>query len=118
MAHEIHFDDDKKVIRCRHYGQGDVSDWEVARDRVVEVQQESGVSEVLVDLRELVNAPPTIEIYQFASELPTSLQIGILFPDALAEDMKFLETVAFNRGRNIQMFDTEAAALEWLGAAG
>ena len=37
--------------------------------------------------------------------------------DASIDDVKFLETVAQNRGGPLKFFDTEIAAKDWLGVS-
>ena len=115
MSHDVSFDEDLFVIRVKHWGQATIEDFKEARDRVVQIQETRGTGDVIVDLREVMIAPPTMDIFQFASELPIQLRIAMVFSEDTQEDIRFLETVAFNRGRNINMFDNEPDALNWLG---
>jgi len=114
MSHDVGFDDDLNVIRVKHWGQADIEDFEQARDKVMQLLEKHGIGNVLVDLQGLTVAPPTMEIYQFASDMPIQLQIAMVFSEDTHDDLRFLETVAYNRGRIINMFDNEPDALNWL----
>jgi hypothetical protein len=114
MAHDCRYDKEIDVIRVRHHGKSDVEDFRQARNRVVRLQKEHDNVRVVVDLQDVTDAPPTLDIYQFASELPIQLHIAMVCDSELQEDLKFLETVAMNRGRRIKLFANEADALGWL----
>ena len=114
MGHDCSYDNELEVIRVRHHGQSDVEDFRQARDWVVRLQEEHDNVRVVVNLQEVTDAPPTLDIYQFASELPIQLHIAMVCGSELHEDLHFLETVAMNRGRRIKLFANEADALSWL----
>jgi len=69
-------------------------------------------SDVKVDLS-------TLDLLELGNEIANSgLRIAVVEThDASADDVSFLENVAWNRGGLIQFFDAEDAALEWLGVA-
>ena len=60
-----------------------------------------------------------IDIFDLGNQLAElRLQIAMVEShDASAENVGFLENVAFNRGGQIQFFDTEKDAKDWLGVS-
>jgi len=69
-------------------------------------------SDVKIDLS-------TLDLLELGNEIANSgLRIAVVEShDATADDVRFLENVAWNRGGVIEFFETEDAAREWLGIA-
>jgi len=82
---------------------------------------ENGISNVLVDAREVDALPTTIRLFTFGStfresKVPPFARFAIVPSIAVREDIQFLETVMVNRSLKARMFDTIDAALDWLKA--
>ena len=115
MSHAVDFDSELGVIRVKHWGRADIEDLQRAFSKVMQLHEKHGTGDVILDLQGLDVAPPTMELFEFASDLPVELQIAMVFGEHTHDDLRFIETVAVNRGRNINLFDNDPDALEWLG---
>jgi hypothetical protein len=84
--------------------------------RMVDFCREHHLQNLLIDGRSQQPVGGTIEDFDFGSCVPTEmrgLRIAVLHrPDD--EALKFIETVAFNRGGNTQPFTDQEAAVQWL----
>ncbi len=84
--------------------------------RMVTFCREHHLQNLLIDGRCQQPVGGTIEDFDFGSRVPMEmrgLRIAVLHnPDD--EALKFIETVAFNRGGNTQPFTEQEAALQWL----
>jgi hypothetical protein len=81
-----------------------------------ELLGKSGIRKVLADTRKQDFQPSTMNIYDFGTRLPQNVQIAVIISQnqPTADDISFLDNVAFNRGVNIRLFGTRSDALEWL----
>jgi len=107
---------DEKVIEVRHWGDVSADDARAARQATEGLIEATGIQDVLVDLREVERFLDTVEIYEFAADFRNNMRIAMLHGcgQPIAEDLKFLETVAVNRGNDLSMHASREDALTWL----
>ena len=88
--------------------------------RFVEASWRShGIKATLVDVRKVREIPVIIEIFAFGASfsdtvIPPGVKFSILTSKVAEKGMRFLETVAQNRGILVQVFTSETSALDWL----
>ncbi len=114
MPEKVEYDAQTKLIRVRAWGAGTIEEWIASRKQVVELHNEHGAEQLLVDARDQDSAPSTLDIFDFGSDWPPRIRTAILVGERTKEDVEFLETVAFNRGKQMRVFDNEVDALNWL----
>lgn len=113
---EVQPPDGDGVIEVRHWGEATATDVRDARSKVATLIEQTGVREVLVDLRDIASFLDTVEIYELVTDCSTSMRVAMLIAqdEAMHEDFSFLETVAVNRGYDVSMHTTRQEALRWL----
>ena len=89
-----------------------------AMGKCVAELRELGYKKCLVDFRLAQHKMSTLETYwrtQYAEEMniPKYIRGAFVFTE-LTEELRFGETVFFNRGWNFHVFDAIDAALDWL----
>ncbi len=114
MPEIVEYDAKAKLIRVRAWGAGTIEDWLSSKEQVVQLHDTHGVLELLVDVRDQESTPDTLDIYDFGEGWPPRIRTAILVGDRTREEQEFLETVAFNRGKQMRVFENEADALAWL----
>ncbi len=86
------------------------------RQQMVEFCNVQSVDNLLIDGREQQSRTDIVDSYEFAKDVPREMHgLNIAFvhrPDD--ESLRFIETVAFNRGANTRAFTDYDAALRWL----
>ncbi|MDJ0700523.1 MAG: hypothetical protein QNJ07_11765 [Woeseiaceae bacterium] len=84
--------------------------------RMTEFCRKRGVRRIIVDGREQQSETDIMDSYEFGAEVPTQmpgLTLAIVHrPDD--ESLKFIETVAYNRGSRTRAFQDFEAARAWL----
>ena len=110
----MEYDAQAKLIRVRAWGAGTIEDWLSSKEQVVQLHDEHGAIQLLVDVRDQESAPPTLDIFDFGAGWPPEIRTAILVGEKTREEQQFLETVAFNRGKRMRVFDCEVDALNWL----
>lgn len=87
--------------------------------QVLKVCQTSGISQVLLVAR-LTGHASAIDIFEIVTgseKYGWNHDIKLAFVDLNSEsidDVRFMETVAFNRAYRVRVFDNEAEASQWL----
>ena len=114
MPEIVEYDAQENLIRVRAWGAGTIEDWLSSQEQVIQLHDKYGALQLLVDVREQESAPSIVDIYDFGAGWPHGIRTAILVGEKTREDQQFLETVAFNRGKQMRVFDTEADALNWL----
>ncbi len=114
MPEKVDYDSQAKLIRVRAWGAGTIEDWLSSKEQVVRLYVQHGARQLLVDVRDQDSAPSTLDIFEFGEDWPAGIRTAILVGDQTREDQQFLETVAFNRGKQMRVFDSEEDALNWL----
>lgn len=117
MPDHITIDDLTRTVHVRSHGAVSIEDIRLSLATVQEVQRTKSYERVLVDAREQQSMPSSFDLYKlFTTIQPTSLRIAVLVNrgQRTAEDIKFIETLASNRGIQIRMFAYERKARRWL----
>ena len=86
-------------------------------ETVMQLRREHGITRVFVDASKQISMPSTVPIFQFGSELASTvrdMKFAVYFSPDVGHGMSFLEDVAVNRGVQVKRFETADAALEWL----
>ena len=88
---------------------------------IIEACKKYGTKRVLVDVRNLEGRLSTINAYNIPADYfedfrdPEVLRkVAIIDLEEFSEQYKFFETVAVNRGYNLNIFSDVTKALEWL----
>ncbi len=113
---------DQGLIQVRSWGVVTREDLEGTLRGLLEALQQTGLCHVLIDGREQLSLPDTVDTFEYGEHAAVTLAgRGLLIagvPSAAArEKASFLENVAFNRGLAMRLFPTIEAALAWLRAA-
>jgi len=111
--------EDQGIIEVRSFGEVSAEDWQKSVDIVMDLVRTRGMTKVLVDSLTLVSMPKTWTLYEFGNLLattkfPQSVRIAAVIQGPLREDLKFIETVATNRGRRMKVFNSIDEATAWL----
>lgn len=114
MPEIVSFDEDRNLVHVRAFGADTIEDWQDFRAQVLALCDEHQVNTVLVDAREQESAPSTGEIFEFGKAWPHKLRCAILVGEKTRPAQEFLETIAFNRAKQMRVFETETDALLWL----
>jgi hypothetical protein len=81
--------------------------------QVRRLSEETGIRRVLIDVREQTNLADTMELFNFATNLPKSIAFAVLC-DIYIDDHRFIEKVAKSRSIAVKDFSSEQDAIEWL----
>ena len=114
MPEVVEYDSQERLIRVRAWGAGTIEDWLASRTQVIKLHKEHGALKLLVDVREQESAPSASDIFDFGEDWPFEIRTAILVGEKTREEQQFLETVAFNRGKQMRVFENEEAALSCL----
>ena len=115
VLEKVTYDSKKKLIRVRAWGIDTIQDWLSSREQVVQLDDEHRAIKLLVDVREQESAPSSTDIFDFGKNWPPEIRTVILVGKKTRAEQQFLETVAFNRAKQMRVFDDEVDALNWLG---
>jgi hypothetical protein len=120
MSFVVKKEDEKRYVLLDFEGDVTISELEQSRAAIKNVFKESKVlKEILVDMQKASLAVSTTEIHQFVSshrdELPPGCLIAVIVhPNDWATAL-FAETVAYNQGIYMRVFENELHAHAWLG---
>jgi hypothetical protein len=110
--------EDRKIIKVDSFGVIKIEDLRNSMNEVTRIHQEQGLNKVFVDATRETAFPSAIPTFEFGSELAQSmvnLKIAVITSQKMKNIIRFLETVAQNRGAQLQIFDSEEEAFAWLG---
>jgi hypothetical protein len=113
-------EDDKRYLLIEFEGDVTISELEESRAAIKNILQESRkFKEILVDMQKASLAVSTNDIHQFVSSLrdefsPGCLIAVIVHPNDWATSL-FAESVAYNRGIYMRVFQNNLHAYAWLG---
>lgn len=97
--------------------------------QMVEAVADHGTGKVVLDGREILGNPETIERFlysEFAAQtvaayvhrgVARATRFAYVLKPPVLDPERFGETVAVNRGMNVKAFDDRAKAMRWLGVA-
>ncbi|HEX4955979.1 MAG TPA: hypothetical protein VF017_21530 [Thermoanaerobaculia bacterium] len=119
MPESVEVRRDQGLIEIRSWGVVTREDLEATLQSLLKALRESGFSHVLIDGREQLSLPDTVDTFEYGERAAVvlagrGLRIAAVPSDAAREKASFLENVAFNRGLALRLFPTLEAALSWL----
>jgi hypothetical protein len=113
MHGTVTVDPERRFLRFQFDRSATVRDWTEARTLFLRLSEETGIHRALVDIRQQRASGPVVELFRFANAIPSGVFAVLSHPQA--DDHKFVETVAVNRGKNVRLFfGSEEEAIEWL----
>ncbi|UCG51509.1 MAG: hypothetical protein JSW58_15195 [Candidatus Latescibacterota bacterium] len=125
MPYEIRVIDDEEIVSVRLSGRVEVAEHVDARRDTLRLCEEKETIKILVDLVDLTSSMATFEAYDFGSTFGTDgatvpIIMAVVLPrdPRVRKDVQFIITVARNRGSQVDEFDDEDKAREWLHAFG
>ena len=117
MPEEVTIRKDLEVIQVKSCGNITTEDFQKTLDAILRIRQNQGLTKVFVDATKATSYPSTMSIHDFGSQVADSLRgvkVAIVAVPGTRKESTFFETVARNRGGNVSLFDSPAAALAWL----
>lgn len=116
MPDEVRLNRELSIIEVKSYGVVTRDDISNSIRLIQEIQEETGVSKLLVDTTEQEALPDAIEIFEIFSVYPREIKTALLVDEsqATAKDVEFVETVARNRGKLVCLHHDRELALQWL----
>ncbi|MDJ0832556.1 MAG: hypothetical protein QNJ69_03475 [Gammaproteobacteria bacterium] len=114
MPETVEYLQDSAIILVVSSGQTSIDDWRSSLSQVIRIHHETGAKSVLVDVRKQQTTPGTTDIFQFGKDLPADIRFAVVTSEVTKSDQSFLETVAKNRAKLIQMFNSYDEAVDWL----
>jgi hypothetical protein len=123
MPYEVAIDKANAVVRVRIHGTVSFDENCAARAEAARVLGDTGFHRLFVNLRDLTSNErgSTADCYDFGasytqSGIPPSIRMAIVLPrdPARRSNVKFILTVAANRGMSTREFDDPETAHAWL----
>jgi len=119
MPGEVLFNAKDNLIEIHSWGNLTNLEMLQSQCEVERLYQESKTTKVLFDTEAVEALPSPYILYEFVVSLldtknPVDLRIALLTRVALQNDMRFVETVAVNRGILARYFLDRPQALAWL----
>ena len=117
MPEDVTVLEDLQIIQVHSYGDVTLDDLEGSLEAIIRIREERGLSRVFVDATEETSLPPAFSAYEFGKQIADfvrGLRVAVVGSKMLAEDMRFIETVAQNREAVLKIFETVEDALTWL----
>lgn len=117
MPDQIKLNDRTRTVEIRSRGAVTFEDISSTIESVLEIQRTKGYSRVLVDAREQDQMPSLIALYKLFNSLEISdMRVAVVVDNGqgTANENKFIETLALNRGLQIRVFFYERKARRWL----
>lgn len=121
MACSSKFNADIKVIEITYFGQVTIDEVHKTFQEALDLSYQHQVTKGLIDCLHLQPVGSVFNIYDLASQLekiPNIRQLkgAIILPilPESAEELRFFETAARNRGINVLVFSSREEAVMWL----
>ncbi len=117
MPEEISILEDLRIIQVTSSAEATVEDIKGSFDTALKLNREKGLTRVLVDQTRAESFPSTLPSLEFGENLAKTarvLRVAVVPSPGTRQNMRFLETVARNRGGQMRLFDSPDAALAWL----
>lgn len=110
--------EEEKIIRVEPRDEIDGDVLEYTLRETLRLHRTRGLNRVLVVAARVQTFPDTLDTFGFASRLvreAARLRFAVVYPPDRYDYLRFLENVARNRGLALQLFESEEAAVRWLG---
>lgn len=119
MPGKVLFNSKDNLIEVHSWGEVTNSEMLRSQGEVERLYQESKTTKVLFDTEAVEVLPSPYTLYEFVVSLlgtrnPAALRFALLTRVGLKNDMRFVETVAVNRGILAKKFLDRPQALAWL----
>lgn len=119
MPGRIHFNEVNNIIEIHSWGELTNSDLFHSQGEVERLHQENGTMKMLFDTKAVDLLPSPYALYEFVNSLlvagkPGVLRLALHTSFNLRDDIRFVETVAVNRGILARSFLDYSEALAWL----
>ena len=117
MPETVTFDEDLGIVRIVSHGDITVQDLTTSLASALKIHQQKGTTRGFVDATGVTSYPSSFNIHDFGTQAVSSLKtirVAIAVPPGLFNAPGIFETVVRNRGANLRIFDSTAAALAWL----
>lgn len=117
MPDIVTINEELSLIEVKSFGIVSADDIYDSLKKAKSAMLETGISKLLVDTTEQKQMPGTVNIFQIFSTIPKEIEkaaIIIKEDQSTADDLKFAENVAVNRGTVLKLFKSRDEALEWL----
>ena len=102
------------IIRIDSHGASRIDEWKRSCEEALRIHLETGAAQVLFDVRRLRVTPNTLDLFNFAADLPDAIRFAIVVSNGNREDLGFVETVGSNRGKSVRVFQSYEQAIAWL----
>lgn len=104
------------IIEIESFGVVTKADILDSIEKIKQIQEDTGVENLLVDTTGQETLPNPIEIFEIFSVYPREIKTALLVVEsqATARDVDFVETVAANRGKRMKIFHDRQQAQDWL----
>lgn len=123
MEHFIKVSPHGKALIATAVGELNETAYLLMRKEIVDSIKICNAKHILIDIRNAIVHASVMEIYQFAESslkmFPLGFRYAVVFSEKTMseEDAKFGETVARNRGGQVQVFKDVSEAKKWLAIA-
>jgi hypothetical protein len=117
MPEALSIDSEYGVILIDSFDHVEKDDLSQSLELALQIANDQGLNKIMVDATRQTSLPSIMPLYSFASELSRracGLKHAIIVAEQSRKDMRFIETVAGNRGAIIQIFSSRDDALSWL----
>ncbi len=121
MPGQMHYVPEKELLLITNAGEWGGREAIQQAKRIIEWLAEKKVAGVLIDCSAVTSPPSILQMYELveyydAAGLPRGLKMAVIRPGALIGPgrFQFYETVCYNRGYAVKVFENSAAAEAWL----
>ena len=117
MPEKVTIREDLQIIQIESYGEVSAEDLKESFETVAKFRQERGLTRVFVDATKEISFPSAFPVLEFGTELAKTfrgVKFAVVTSPKTNPDVRFLETVAVNRGAQVHVFGSADAALAWL----
>lgn len=114
MPHTVEYLEKIGIIRIESDSESGIDEWKRSREKVMRIHRETAAALVLFDVRHLRVTPNTLDLFNFAAELPLAIRFAIVVSNSNRDDLGFVETVGRNRGKSVRAFQGYEQAIAWL----
>jgi len=123
MPYELKIDEADAILQVRVHGAMSFDEMCASRSDAANMLQEKHLQRLLIDLRDYLTSLGigTLQRYEFGASyreagIPSATRIAHVLPKdpTNVANLRFIATVAFNRGVMVREFDDIDAARSWL----
>lgn len=114
MPESVNYNSEEGFIHVLSFGEVKTEDCNISMKEIINISQKTNCSSVLVDARNLISSPESVDLYTFGEDLPVNLKFAVIKVEINSMDLKFLESVGNRRGKQIRVFDDYRKGIKWL----